>query len=86
MSRRELNWLRTQELSPELVEAVYERFHEAFDTDDSRDHGEFLRMLSKYQAGSSDYRRGMDRAMTALTGYRLISIMKLASGIPEEDL
>lgn len=80
----EEQWLKDQELKSALVEAVYGKFHEMFDTDDSRDFREFRRLLGKYQAGNRHYRAGVDRAMVTLTGYRLVSLMKMASDTPEE--
>jgi hypothetical protein len=79
----EEQWLKEQELKSALVEAVYGKFHEMFDTDDGRDFREFQRLLGKYQAGNQHYRAGVDRAMVALTGYRLLSLMKMASETPE---
>ena len=82
----EQQWLREQELSNALAEVVDEKFHDMFYTDDSRDSRDFWRMLVRYQGGSQDYRAGIDRAMVTLTGYRLLSLMKLASGMTEEQV
>ena len=70
LNREEELWLQVQELGDDLIEAVYERFHEAYETDDSRDCGEFRQLMRRYQAGNSDYRAGVDRAMVTVTGYR----------------
>ena len=82
----EEQWLKDQELKGALVEAVYDKFHEMFDTDDSRDFREFRRLLREYQAGNLHYCAGVDRAMVTLTGYRLLSMMKMASGTPEDQI
>ena len=79
-------WLKAQELESPLVEAVYGKFHEMFDTDDGRHFREFRRLLRKYQDGTQHYRAGVDRAMVALTGYRLLSLMKMASDTSEDAL
>lgn len=83
---QEEQWLKDQELKSALVEAVYGKFHEMFDTDDSRNFREFRRLLGKYQTGNQHYRAGVDRAMVALTGYRLLSLMKMASGTREDQI
>lgn len=83
---REWRWLGEQPLTDELMEAIYDRFHEKFYTDESRDHREFRRLLSEYQTGSTAHRTGIDTAMVTMTGYRLLSLMKLARGVPEESL
>ena len=64
----------------------HDKFHQVFNSDYGRDHREFWRMLTEYQTGNRDYRAGMDRVMVTMTGYRPFSLMKLASGIPEEQL